>query len=401
MIVRMIAVGLLGVLMSGAHACGQTLQWSIERVDPGTSVPLPRGSSLALAADGTPHVLYFFQSPSGSELRHATKSGATWLIETVDTFPRIGDRTAVSIDSGNGIHIVYNYLNSGGSGGQVRYGVLGASGWQLQDVNPVNIAGRLPNMTLDANDQPRLTFIDNGGTLFATHYATLNGQSWSIETVGPTGLYGFTGWDLAADSAGTPYVAGRIGSTLYVATRSTGGVWSLENAGRGGHEASIVLDGSGNPMVGSAVLNDDDLRFAAMANGTWTDTIVMHLGPGAKGPSLALDAVDQPRMTFETDLDGSGRTLVRHAYLEDNQWIVDLVNPDPAIQSATFLVVDADGFSHVVSATENGGVFYATAYVPEPATLSLLALGATALLKRRRKPCKVGGGPTRRSLPAA
>ena len=377
------ALVLVAAAVLGGATSARGVEWVVESVDP--NALLQAGAGLALASDGTPHIVYHHKVDSSWELRHAYKLGSTWLTETIETSPRGGDRAVIEIDGQDRLHIAYNFLNHGGSGGQVKYGLRDASGWTVQEVNPSSIHARIPRIDLDADGKPHLAFIDNGGTLFASHYATFDGSSWVIETVGPTGLQScLTCWDIALDSAGIPNIVGRISSSLYLATRS-GGVWSLEYVGRGGHEASIVLDQGDHHMIGHAVLNDDDLRFAAKEDGAWSNEVVLNLGPGAKGPSLALDAEGNPRMTFETDVDGSGHTLVQHAYLEGSDWIIDLVDSEMAVQSGTSLAVSDDGLSHVVYIA-SGEVRYASAFIPEPATMLLLCGAAVpVLLKRRRK----------------
>lgn len=152
-------------------------EWSLETVDDDGDAG--RFSSLVFDGQGNPHISYYTAtSDSTGTVKHAWRDGSSWQIEDVDVLDNVqmghtGARkiTSLAIGPDGAVHIAY------ADRGRVAYGVLGDSGWSLQDVEVDSTAslGQLVELALDRDGKPSLTWFEvtspsplNGRIIFAT-----------------------------------------------------------------------------------------------------------------------------------------------------------------------------------------------------------------------------------------
>jgi probable HAF family extracellular repeat protein len=169
----------------------------------------------------------------------------------------------------------------------------------------------------------------------------------------------------------------------------------LATAAGGGYQTSAATNISPNGQYIIGIYTEK--------NGTKTYTRSFEINEGGSSPTavdlgvfspttsstslLNADAVDD-----NGDVVGSGASgTVTHAFLYSNGTLTDLNSLAPAsgfIYNYAFTIDDNRDIAGYGNNTANGGVatsaFLLTA-VPEPATTSLLAVGAVALLRRRRR----------------
>ena len=120
------------------------------------------------------------------------------------------------------------------------------------------------------------------------------------------------------------------------------------------------------------------------------------LTPGFPGGFLTIDATFvMPGTNVPTTMDhvsaffGDSNAGTSIGVLEAYDATDQLLGTDTAVTDASFsalLEVSAPGIAYVrFTQDADGGVVDSFAFTPEPATLSLLALGGLSLLRRRRK----------------
>ncbi len=155
--------------------------WTVELI-PSGSIEYANATSLALDSQGDPHITYF--DHVGRTLKHATRSGGVWTIETVDSM-EAGQFSSLAIDGSDNLHISY-YQNIQDSTGIVKYAFHDGSAWTLSLVDSLHYVYRgfdgARNMTsikLNSANQPHISYSDEK----ILKLAIQNGANWDIETI--------------------------------------------------------------------------------------------------------------------------------------------------------------------------------------------------------------------------
>ncbi len=264
--------------------------WSIERVD--TAGFVSYYTSIALDA-GNPHISY--QDYMNADLRYAKKIGASWYRETVDTTGNVGLHTSICLDANGNPHISY-FDNTNGD---VKYAKKIGS-WSIERVDTTGNVGKHTSLVLDASGNPHISYTDNAN--YDLRYAKKIGAFWSLETIDTTGLVGsFT--SLALDANGNPHIAyfDDTNDDLKYA-KKIGTTWSIETVdatGNVGSYASLILDANGNPHISYSDYTNFDLKYAKKTGGTtWSIETVDAAGNVGDHTSIALDVNGNPHISY-------------------------------------------------------------------------------------------------------
>ncbi len=374
---RLFTVSLVFVAIATSPVAA--LDWAISSPDPMEYSGM--FSSLQLDPSGFPRVSYC--TAFGSEdyrVRYAAWDGASWQIETVSSVGTgVSNGTSLVLDNNSSPHISYNSrLYDHG----MEYAYRDDSTWQIETVDGGHGAsvGPYNSLALDSAGWPRLSYRDN--TIVRNKYAQWNGTGWNIEVSGQDGVPDFPYGCLLVDEQDVSHLAG---SGLSYAVRTDSG-WSVENGiAPGGKGARLVLDSQGNPHIAHCSVSDDMVRYTHWDGLQWHTQVIegnAHYGGGAP---LVFDASGKPRIAYLVhDEDHCGGTYVHFAAWDGAQWQIEQIGTDHASGSyGVCLKMDDIGQYHVTYYGHNLGLRYAVA-IPEPATLSLLAVGAVALIRRKR-----------------
>ncbi|MFQ5573999.1 MAG: hypothetical protein ACE5E0_00030 [Terriglobia bacterium] len=325
---RRITVGLVVTLLLLGSVQAFSLTWAPETVDSAGSVG--RLTSLAVDASGSPHISY---GDDRVHLRYATKSGPTWVVETVDSGERVmvGGTSLALAGSGNPR---IAYINNHGN--LLKYASHDGTGW---NVETVAVGPKFwVSLALDASGNPHISYFVVSGDLY---YATNDGTGWTTVAVDDRG--GDRGIDpsIAVDSSGRPHISYRDGvaSALnYASFDGTG--WTIEAVDTGGGQySSLVLDSLGNPRISHYDWGANDLKYSSFDGAIWTTETVDATGDVGQFTSLALDPSGNPRISY---YDATNQDL-KFASRNGAGWTTETVDAIGDVGSDTSLALDGLG----------------------------------------------------------
>ncbi len=208
-------------------------------------------------------------------------------------------------------------------------------------------------------------------------------------------------WGMACDTAGNVYVADNSANAGTIIKYSPNGAPSTFATGLGGgvELGSMVFDGSGNLFVSKA-----------FTSGSPTQADIYRITPGGTVSTYATVACHE---ALGLAFDKAGNLYADGDYALD-PWVIYKITSDGGVSTFATglcepegLVIDPSGNLYCTNWPDNidkitpdksvslfnslpgpAGIAMAGDFVitPEPATLSLLALGGLALIRRRKKP---------------
>jgi len=271
--------------------------WQVSTVDDNGAKP-----SLAVDADGVPHIAYLLEDMPGF-VKHAVIQGDGWDISTVATGYFYGPLD-IEVDRDGAPHISRHNHDEENE----AYAVFTDGEWVVHDVDHPGHDGWDNNVALDSQGLPHTISIDPSqfGSDSGVEYASFDGESWSVEEVG---------------SGPTPYEFG----------------------------TGIALDSQDRPHVVWFDSGDKSLKYAVKEGGSWTISTVDSEGDVGRYPSLALDGQDNPVVSyFETTSSKTG--YIKLARWDGGKWSLQrldqLENVFPGFLGATktsSLVLDGGG----------------------------------------------------------
>ncbi|HUU10603.1 MAG TPA: PEP-CTERM sorting domain-containing protein [Phycisphaerae bacterium] len=159
----------------------------------------------------------------------------------------------------------------------------------------------------------------------------------------------------------------------------------------GGHDvgkyASLALDSAGLPRIAYYDYSHWHLRYAARNGSTWAVQRVTPggtLGPGGTYAALALDSQDDPHIVY---CDWYDTSSLMYTSWDGAAWTFETVDADIYNLTATSLKFDDRDNPYIAYAAYDSQAYSVLrmAWIPEPATLALVAVGAVALLRHWRR----------------
>ncbi|MFN0150136.1 MAG: FlgD immunoglobulin-like domain containing protein [bacterium] len=331
------AVSAAVFLALAAPRSAVAVAFEIERVD-GDSVSISSQLAFALGSDGTPHVAYAYDSEGA---RYARKTNGSWAYERIDFgFFAEGAYPSMRLDAASNPRIVYQLINL-----QSPLYVRKSGGAWIAEVPQVaEQSGLYISMRLDSQDLPHFTdFV--GGLTYMIRYHRRVGAGWITETVEFVNDIGVSGSALALDANDDAHVTYNGPGGVLRYARRTGGAWTIETLDPGGGIWSpIEIDANGNACV--AYTAASGIRYARRTGGAWSiETAVTNGVFGFSTLSLALDAQDEPHMTYAPGFSGD----LHYARREAGAWIEEVVlDTTNSVGYTNVLVLDSDGRPHIV-----------------------------------------------------
>ena len=309
--------------------------WHMETVDSEGAGGLD--ISLALDRDGHPHISYF--DHSRADLKYAHKDGYRWYTETVDKVGRVGEHTSLALDRIGYPHISYYYcgLSDPCDVGDLRYAYQNASGWHIETVDSEGDVGRYTSLALDAGGYPHISYLDVSNR--DLKYAYQDTAGWHIETVDSEGNVGWC-TSLALDRNGYPHISywDAYNDNLKYARRDASG-WHIETVDSEGVVwNSLALDGDGYPHISYDAAGD--LKYAYQDATGWHVETVDSESDVHWDTSLALDRDGYPHISYHGG-------VLKYAYQDAAGWHTQTVDSGWAVGYKNSLALDASGFPHI------------------------------------------------------
>jgi hypothetical protein len=218
---------------------------------------------------------------------------------------------------------------------------VGATPFVLEAVDTLSTTGEHPAILFDAAGRARVGFASF--TDSRPRVATASGATWAIEAIN-TALVGLDN-TMALDSQGRPrfsmfQAAGGANDLVYAARGAS--AWTVETVdspGDVGRLSSLALDASDNPHVSYYDNSNTALKFAKRAAGAWTIEGV-DAGPNA-GSNSAI-AVDGFGIAHVSYYDGASGDL-DYATRAGGVWTLEIVDAGGSVGSYSSIAVDAQG----------------------------------------------------------
>ncbi len=155
-------------------------------------------ASIGIDSFGHPHIIYY--DATNGDLKHATKTGDSWITEIVDSEGDVGRHASLARVRGAGSLMSGVYYDS--TNGDLKYAVFSGS-WTTETVYSEGDVGQYASIALTPSGYPHIAFYDStNGDL---KHAVKEGGSWSVETVHSTGDVGqYASMDI--DSSGFVHI---------------------------------------------------------------------------------------------------------------------------------------------------------------------------------------------------
>lgn len=305
------------------------------------------GSSTAIDAMDRQHIAYYAtEGCCDLALKYALQDSTGWHFEVVvpDSGFADGARASIALDAAGEPHIAFYDSRSR----TLRYARRSGLSWQTETADSNGDVGRYASLDLDANDVPHVSYYDAANQNLK--FVRKNGATWQPQTVDNAGNVGLhTSLRVDGIAVHVSYYDATQQDLKYV--RGAGGVFSVaeivDGGGDAGFDASLALDGSGNPLI-SYFANPSfkSLKLATKNGVSWQLETINSSNdfPRSSGTSLALDPNDSPRIAY-------GRSgSVNSVYKDGNQWrfdpVADVQPAQRGVQSVS-LALDADAKPHI------------------------------------------------------
>jgi hypothetical protein len=325
-------------------------------------------SSLALDAEGNPHISY--HDVTNDDLKYAYCNGSTWHVETVDYSTWLGLYTSLALDSnGNPCISYYDNWDS-----DLRYAAWNGSAWNIQIVD--SPGGGFTSLAIDAEDNPHISYF--AGENCDLKYAGWDGSSWRIQTVDSEGWVGeFT--SLALDSSGNPHISYydiKKGDLKYASwSSSSWNIQTVDSIGDVGWSTSLKLDSNNNAHISYLDGTNERLKYAVWTGSVWDIQSVDSVGNAnffqnwLNCTSLALDSKGYPYISYFGGVNGN----LKYALWNGSSWTIQTVDSLFNVGWCSSLALDSEDRAHIsYYDAANGDLRYvcspnATGFPPQPA----------------------------------
>jgi hypothetical protein len=343
---------------------------TVQIVDP--SGAASTGCPIALDSNNVPHIAYTYFNYTFEGHReitfnvmYATWNGLTWANKSIG----VGEADSIALDANGNPHIIYvRYEQTG-----LLYASWTGSNWDTQTIDP-NAAlynNGFGTLALDSEDNPHIAFT-NGATLY--YASSTQTTNWIIQTVhtSPNVTSSLSAAPLALDSNNNPYILWTDSGDVQLSTLENSSWTTQTVASNSSYIGNVVLDSKGYPQLtytdNSLGAGNNTLVYARWNGTVWEKqsvvtglAIIIDLGL-----CLALDSYGYPHIsyiTYEKEL--------MYASWTGLNWNIQTLDPDVRgfAGGFSYLAFDSNGNPHLSYTGFNypsGDVKYVTITEPAP-----------------------------------
>ncbi len=233
--------------------------------------------------------------------------------------------------------------------------------WNIETVDSTNAVGWDSSIALDAAGRPHISYCREepymgGVACAALKYTWSDGTTWHTETVDTEW---FTGKDtsLALDSAGRPHIAYTrqycemgCGPVALKYAFYNGATWQIQvvDPGNAGAYPSLALDSLGRPHLTYGVGNGG-LKYAWYDGSTWQIEVVEYGALNGYFSSLVLDVAGRPHIVYvNTDT-----YQLKYAWYDGTSWQIEVIDSYSSVVGGSTLVLDQFDQPHVAYCDPN------------------------------------------------
>ena len=296
---------------------------------------------------------------------------ASWWLEHLDSEGSTGTWTAIRLDSSGYLHITY----SDDTDAMLMHAYQAGSAWQLEQMHACS--GAFLAMVLDSLDRPVTAYWDTADS--TVRILLPSGMGWISESLAvaiPFDLSWTTLWprvDVEIDGAARPHVVWYDGAdgALHHTLREPNGTWVtslVDTSGNTGVDPSLAMDSLDRPCVSYTDMGDGHLYFACLDGSAWQVEVADSACADASTTSLVLDGSGAPHILYLgiKDWGDSPVYCPLYAHRDEGGWIseVALQYPEPYIfpTSPQDLCLDAEGKPHYAQYTPEYGGYLGYTY---------------------------------------
>jgi hypothetical protein len=334
---------------------GWTLR-AVEGVSPGGT-----GSAISLDSADRVHILYNEPVPGRSRLMLAALLGGRWTREVIDANGDITSEMAMAMDGRDGIHVLYSDRQSA----ELTYAQRVLETWVSETVEGVAGAGSNPSIQADWWGEVHISYLDPSA--HALKYAGKGSGGWRFAVVDWTNMIG-DGADtsMALDSQKRVHIGyydGEVGTfpgekgVLKWATDSEG-AWKIRVIDRapalGGFPA-LAVDSSDKVHLAYFDAAAFALKYATNDGGIWEIHVIDRVGDGIRSTSIAVDAADRVHIAYI----GGVQQVLKYATNASGEWAVFILARDVHAWAGVSMAADAMSRVHI-SYMGAKGLMYAT-----------------------------------------
>jgi hypothetical protein len=272
-----------------------------------------------------------------------TPASPAGTIKIVDSSGNVGTYSSLALDAEGNPHISYCDGNCG-----LKHAYCNGTMWHVESVDYNGWPGLYSSIAIDPYGNPCISYYDNwDGEL---RYTAWNGSSWNTQVVDSPGG-GFT--SLAIDSEGNPHISYydiTNGDLKYASWTSSGwNIQTVDSAGDVGWSTSLKLDSSDNSHISYLDSTSTQLKYAVWTGLGWDIQVVDSVGNAnffqtwLNCTSLALDSSGYPRISY---FDGVNSSL-KYALWNGSSWVIQTVDSSYNVGWSSSLALDSSGRAHI------------------------------------------------------
>jgi hypothetical protein len=354
------------------------LDWQIEFVDGHALMYVADAVSIAVGADGTPHIASSLRGEGF--VTYATKVDGVWTVEPADVFFS-GTGVSIALNAQGAPCLAYRKGNpDAGERVVLIFAWLDAGTWKHEVLDDVVQDSKFALCFAD-DGTPHIAY--GGAGLHPLKHACRGGDGWVLE-VADAAANSYKDISMALDDAGYPHICHAYGNFPYAGREEyavwTGTGWVNQTVDTAVDSCNILgsgiaVDAAGNThMVWETHTCEEPggLRYGKLTGGSWTmETIDSGFTIFTAGCSLALDRLGRPHVVYGTyGMISGGDSELRYAHLDESgDWVHEVIDADGDCGELNAVTIDRFGFLHVAyyagdGSTQWGVIRYARSTTP-------------------------------------